>query len=157
MSPPPTVGDKRRCFVDICPAIRPLSTCLLSVPFSIRPFAWCDICTQRRNFNEAWNKYSSCGWTGHCWKGSQGQSSKVKVISVIVCELWYYNSHLYSLEGAISCVQMHNFNSAASRPTCMSCFAMCFAQEKEPWLKLQPSLTGLLRTVQSFVANNCLM
>ena len=40
--------------------------------------------------------------SGHCLKGFHCQMSKVKVILIIVCELFYYNLYSYSLEGAIS-------------------------------------------------------
>jgi len=44
------------------------------------------------------------------WVGIAGEffnvRSKVKVILIIVCELYYYNSYSYSLDGAISYVQM---------------------------------------------------
>jgi len=39
-------------------------------------------------------------------KGSQGHRSKVKVVNIIFSELYDYNLYSYSLEGAISCVQM---------------------------------------------------
>ena len=65
----------------------------------------------------------------HCWKGFRGQRSR-SLFFIITAELYYYNSHSYSLEGAISRVQIREccngrgilFDNVTSRLTCLFLF-----------------------------------
>ena len=60
--------------------------------------------TQWTDFNETCHKYSSCKWAllkWFSWSTVKGQDH--------ICQMYYYNSYSYSLEGAISCVHICEF------------------------------------------------